>query len=486
VKWRAILVLGLGCVLFASHEAQSQQIIKLGAPQENTDTLPRLLLTSGTKTAGQGDDASIIAVPGNNAPSAPRVVELPMQISPRSGSSTYMENVVVPEFELVLTVGVPRLVFLKQNVERAQIGGGDEKNSPAVLGITNNRELTLLGRKVGRTILNLWFADPYVSGRYRIVSYHVKIEPDIQCYRDMEKTVKKRFPRSHVELQLSGNNLLVTGQAHNAAEAARILQIFKPAAEPPIRSLPETVAQSSYCEPSNEPRQLLNVVNMLKIEPDPQVMLKLVVTEVNRTAVNRLGLDVPSDKSLATLLTSTQLAAAVNNLREAKLARTLYETTLVASCGQAAKLQEGGLFAAPSASSGSSPSAQYFPFGLSVVFVPTITDHDEIQLNVEGEVTTRDFSSHTRMRGTFLPNLTKRTFQSIVEVHEGRCLALAGVTQHNTAVVRQRSFLGRLPLVGGLFTEIVSGDEQELIITVTPQLLNPDVANAPLIRTSQK
>ena len=75
-----------------------------------------------------------------------------------------------------------------------QIGGGDDRNSPATFEVTNQRELSLLGRKVGRTVLNLWFADPSSPGRQRIVSYAVRSCPIANRTASWKRWSTKRFP----------------------------------------------------------------------------------------------------------------------------------------------------------------------------------------------------------------------------------------------------------------------------------------------------
>jgi pilus assembly protein CpaC len=420
----------------------------------------------------------MIESPSEDPHPLPTVLKLPVRVAEKRAEN-YLEHVVVPEQGLDLVVGIPGLMILSEPVQRVQVGGGDDRTSPVTFEVSNQRELSLLGRKVGRTVLNMWFADPVVPGRQRIVSYLVRVLPDTQWCRDMEKLLQETFPQSHVELKIAGNSLLVTGQARNAHEAAQIMKVVQPAPQQPSAPHPQLdkddpAHKSMYQEPELEQRLPLQAVNLLQVPGEQLVLLRVMIAEVHRSAFRRLGVN-PGDTNQPSLVDTFQMGQSLGNLKRTKLARSLYETTLVAGNGQAAKLQEGGSFPVPSSAAGSSAGVQYIPFGVSMTFVPTISDKEEIMLSMEGEVNSRDFGNRARINGSFVPSLSKRGFQSKVEVREGQTLAVAGVTQ-NSYGNEGEPFLGKLPLVGGMFNKDRSVGEYEMIIMITPEVLRPSGA----------
>ena len=109
-----------------------------------------------------------------------------------------------------LTVGVSQKVILRDKIDRVQIANGDDQSSPATFKIVNEHELVLMGEKAGRTVLNIWIADAKTPGRQRIVSYLVRVLPEIQRQRDMESLLNEIFPNSRIEVKSADEKLVIT------------------------------------------------------------------------------------------------------------------------------------------------------------------------------------------------------------------------------------------------------------------------------------
>jgi pilus assembly protein CpaC len=270
------------------------------------------------------------------------------------------------------------------------------------------------------------------------------------------------------------------------------------------------------------------VINLLRVAGSQQVMLKVRIAELNRTALRRiganfLGLDprtggiVGSIIAGPTNLTGTigqpgnlikgnQLFGAatlaqnglnttvfgifqdanfeftLSALRQNGLLKILAEPNLVALNGQLASFLAGGEFPVPVpqvSAGGIAPTitVRFREFGVRLGFVPYILDGDIIRLTVAPEVSNIDFTIAVTLvaGGTPVPGLNTRKAQTTVELREGQTLAIAGLMQltlnGNTARIPG---LGDLPIVGEFFSNTSSErTEKELVVLVTPYLVEP-------------
>jgi pilus assembly protein CpaC len=371
---------------------------QLGLPQESQQLLrPSQILADIPR--GQGVPAVQVEQP---------VLPPPKVLPPKQ--DTFLEQIVDPDRTLDIFLGIPRLLVLKEAPKRVQIGGED-KSIMATITVISERELSILGKKVGRTVLNMWFADPKDATKLKVVSYLVRIQPDMQMqksaqqslqlfYNELEKDINQAFPDSRVCLKLVGRNLVVSGQARDVAEATQILRILNPRIgsqgqgqgqttvvqhgidQTILQNLPpEEMEEAQEPKPGKEiegafARQtpFINIVNLLRIPGEQQVMLKVVVAEVNRAAVRSLGVNFSLTNqqgvtvfanrtggllqgtgvgvqnplvNLPTVLDNGQFVLAINALKTLNLAKSLAEPNLVASNGQRASFQAGGAFPVP-------------------------------------------------------------------------------------------------------------------------------------------
>jgi pilus assembly protein CpaC len=253
----------------------------------------------------------------------------------------------------------------------------------------------------------------------------------------------------------------------------------------------------------------LGVINLLRIPGVQQVALRVTVAEMNRTAARSIGLNFSIDNNsgvtvfeslvgglvasgtgagglvnLPVMLDNGQTRLAINALRNLMLARTLAEPTLTALNGQTASFFAGGQFPVPVVTGFTASGLQgvaFVPFGVQVQFTPYIVDRDRIRLQVNATVSTRDESLGTNIGGsslaggTSVSGLNSRSFQTTVDLRDGQTMAVAGLIQNNFGSTSDRVPLwGDLPIIGrtGSFDRTSSG-EQELVILITPELVQP-------------
>ncbi len=282
----------------------------------------------------------LIDLPGPDCPESSATGTRPLGAPPRPSEETvkqfsqFVEQTVDPTNTLDMVVGQPRLLVFKDAPVRIQL----PDDTIASYTVISPRELSVLGKKVGTSVLNLWFTDPKDPKKQIILSYLLRVLPDplaksrIEAQlKELQDEINRAFCDSVVCLKLVGDKVVLTGQAKDVVEAAEIVRIIGtntrgmggqtsgtarsavqaaqaptaapvPAQPAPTPGTPETTAQPGAPETPTTENYVVpsfpNVINLLRIPGEQQVMLKVVVAEVNRDAARSIGLNffVNNDK----------------------------------------------------------------------------------------------------------------------------------------------------------------------------------------------
>jgi pilus assembly protein CpaC len=465
----------------------------------------------------------------------------------------YVDRFIDPAYTIELVENQPRLLYLKEVPFRIQVGD-ETVMTYTIIGQTP-RELSLLGRRTGVTVLNLWFGDREDLSKQTVLSYKVNVLPDPEAkerlervYKALEDEINRAFPDAFVCLFLVGDKVVLTGQAKDAIEATKILQIVRAnvfqqrqqgaVQDPRLRALltqgsllpvqqvtpgvppgAEEGAQAGVGLEDYILRSELPVINMLRIPGEQQVMLKVIVAEMSRSAARELGVNfiIRNDHGLAVfsqltgglfaggssgsgtsttgttgragggnlplLLNNGQVPVALEALRRLDLARSLAEPNLVTLNGRPAFFRVGGEFPVPIVTGATAvglTGVSFVPFGVTVSFTPIISDKDRIRLQLVAEVSTRDVSTGASFGtgssgSTFVPGLTTRIVSTTVEMREGQTFAVGGLLETDLGSKSTRvPFLGDIPFGGQLFRfDETSAGERELVMLVTPELVHP-------------
>jgi pilus assembly protein CpaC len=492
----------------------------------------------------------------------PRLANEPAEIvgaEPRPTQKTidkyksFIKGFVEPEVTLDLVVGRTRLMVLKETPKRIQIA--DE----GIAGYTliTPKEISLQGRSVGVTNLNLWFVDAKDPNKETVLSYYVRVGPDPELKRRLEQIYKAlgdeincAFPDSTVCLQLVGDKVVLSGYVRDVSEATHILRIVRantpnqfggatgralarvPFSAAPTSLDPAVLGPTAAGLEAYEAAGAPFVINLLHINGEQQVMLRVTVAEVNRAAARSIGLDfsimnkagvtvfasntgsittggitganglsglgafnaastttgvagvatgIGGFNNLPVALDNGQIRLAISALRTLNYARSLAEPNLVTLNGQTANFQAGGQFPVPVLASANTTQGvlqgvQFVPYGVQLSFTPYITDRDRIRLQVAAEVSGLDIAAGTtNVNGTNIPNINTRNFATTVELREGQTLAVAGLVQKSIRGDATRvPLFGDIPVLGRLWSfDRVTAGEQELVVLITPELVHP-------------
>lgn len=360
----------------------------------------------------------------------------------------------------------------------------------AVVQSTNR--VHLIGKKVGQS--NVFFFD---TNGEQILTLEVSIDPDTRVLDDL---LKRLIPGSSISSEILNTTVILTGSVRSPADSKRATEL---------------ASRFVLKNPDQDTRSAQQVINMLAVEGEEQVMLKVVVAEVERSLMKQFGINVGASINTGSfstaLLTENALpltsalglgtlpipalgatAAAgscltagvlcnwntgpedgtfgnsglsngysfnngrINNavraLERTGLLRTLAEPNLTAISGESAKFLAGGEYPIPVVDSNGALSVTFKEFGVGVAFTPTVLSEGRISLKIETEVSELTTNGSVQLSNIAIPALKKRQANSTVELPSGGSMAMAGLISDD---VRQNidGFPGLkdLPVLGTLF-----------------------------------
>lgn len=164
------------------------------------------------------------------------------------------------------------------------------------------------------------------------------------------------------------------------------------------------------------------------------------------------------------------------------LARVLAKPTLVAHTGQSASFLAGGEIPIPVPGRDGNVAIEYKEFGVKLQLTPTILSNERIALKVAPEASDLDYTQGVMISGVSVPAVRTRRADTMVELADGESFVIGGLVNRATiSSVNKVPLLGDLPVLGTFFKNLnYSQEETELVIIVTPRLVQPLPANTDL------
>lgn len=406
-----------------------------------------------------------------------------------------IDDVVTAEVELNVTKRRSKILRLKQDVFRVAIA------DPSLIDFVGfgSREVELIGKEIGSTTVTFWIGSEdnahLLSVLVTVVRDDAVEDQGRKDFADLNALVNEMFPDSRIQLIPISDKVIIRGQARDEQEAAQILSLIRKNAD----SLPggqggiagAGLGGGTAADPFPDTRPSTvsrSLVNMLRIPGEKQVLLKVRIAELKRSAARELGANFDFNikefmlesalTSGANIMTSGTFSDSSFNLAIKALVRNgsakiLAEPNLVAISGRTATFLSGGEFAVPTVvgvGGAQAATTSFKGFGTSLTFLPTVLDKDRIRLEVTPTFST--LNKENAVGGIF--GLDTRSVSTMVDLREGQVFAIAGLVQE-----QQRGESKRLPYIGdwklfSLLTDArsVSRDETELIILVTPELVH--------------
>lgn len=355
------------------------------------------------------------------------------------------------------------------------------------------RRAYLIGMTIGQT--NVFFFD--VAGR-QIAVLEVQVERDIGV---LAQSIRQLVPGSAVRVEAMNDNIVLAGMVKTPSDSVKAFDIA-----------------AKFVGDKDK------VLNMLSVEGNEQVFLKVTVAEVKRNALKQFGIDLKLKLDTGGLMTniisepffglglpgaqvlrpsaagvanagagwgigwsdgSTTIGANVKALEQQGVLRVLSEPTLSAISGESANFLAGGEFPVPTGYDRDSDSVtiEYKPFGVGLNFTPVVMTGGRISLKVKTEVSELTNESAVTVGPIRVPGLKVRRADTTVELPSGGSLVLAGlISQDTKQVINGVPGLKDVPILGTLFrSRDFVNDETELVVLATPYMVKP-VARSELAR----
>ena len=209
-------------------------------------------------------------------------------------------------------------------------------------------------------------------------------------------------------------------------------------------------------------------------------------TSVSPGSVPNVTPSIPLDDTVFNIVWgggSSRFLAMINALENSGFAYTLARPSLTVLSGQTASFLAGGEIPIPVPSAGSdNVSIEYKEFGVRLALTPTVISQGRITLKVAPEVSELDYSNVVTIAGTQLPGLTVRRTDTSIALADGESFIISGLVSNNTrSAVDRLPGLGSLPVLGAFFrNSAMRREETELLMIVTPHLVQPLAANVRL------
>jgi pilus assembly protein CpaC len=306
-----------------------------------------------------------------------------------------------------------------------------------------------------------------------IATFDIKVvQPRSDVGNALEAAIARNVPGSHIRVEsvLLGdtNRVVLSGTAQSQDDISRAQAI--------------AVQFTGSAD---------NVASIVDVNANQQVMLRVTVAEVNRTAVKELGINLgvtggglitglvnsPNEAlGLTSGITANvgggevnasatvgplQITAALQALARRNALRTLAEPVLTAMSGQPAEFLVGGEIPFETLDTTNHIiTTTYKQYGVKLNFTPTVKSNGSINLLVDTSV------SEPAGGGA----ITERAAKTTVEIPVGCTLAIGGLIQETEKhQIAQMPGLGDIPILGALFrSRDYMHDQTELVIMVTP------------------
>jgi len=393
--------------------------------------------------------------------------------------------------ELSVTVGKSALVDFTKPVIRVAVGLGDVAEATAV----SPTEVMVNGRAPGNTSLIVW--EQGGERQFFNVAVHASRAASEDTLTSLRRELRTALPGQNLTISSENNLVFLRGTVNDLASSDRAVQMASSAGK---------------------------VVNLLYVNvppPPPQILLKVRFASVDRNASRQLGINILSTGAANTIGTITtgqfsppsvtpptgsssgvatisdalniflfrrdlNLGATIKALEQQGLAEVLAEPNIIAEDGKQASFLAGGEYPYPTVQGiaggvGGAITISFKEYGIRLGFIPTITPRGTIRLQVAPEVSALDFANAVTISGFTEPAITVRRVKTEVELSEKQSFAIGGLLDNReTQTFSKIPFIGSVPILGKLFQSIQRNKTNtELIVIVTPEIVNPINADQP-------
>ncbi len=353
--------------------------------------------------------------------------------------------------------------------------------------VLSSNRVFMLARKVGEA--NAFF---FGTDGEQMATFEIFVERETA---GIENLLNRLLPGSSIKVEMLNQTVVLTGTVKNPTDSTRASNIAKQFVTVEYETTTKETAEGSTIGRLAKTDQE-TVINMLVVEAEEQVMLKVTVAEVQRTLLKQMGINLSATISAGNFATSlltenalpltaaaglgklplfgqntkidpqqacggagqtclynpgpgtnsfgnsgfggswnangNSIGHAIRALERDGLIRTLAEPNLTAVSGEPAKFLAGGEYPVPTVDSLGALGVTYKEFGVGLAFTPVVLSEGRISLKIETEVSELTLDGAVTLSGIQIPALKKRQAKSTVELPSGGTLALAGLISDDT------------------------------------------------------
>ena len=415
---------------------------------------------------------------------------------PDSGSLPYSKNI---------RIGLGKSVLIEFPRDVRDVMVSNPQAVDAVV-LSSNR-VFLLARRIGEA--NAFFFD-HNGEQFATLELFVERET-----AGLQEMLNRLIPGGKIAVEMINQTVVLTGHVRNPADAARAANIAKQFVTVEFETKGGETAEGTAVKSFEKTDSESVVINLLQVEGEEQVMLRVVVAEVQRSMLKQFGINLGAQinsgnfstgiltenslplttaeglGSLAVPGVATALAGAplrlfngfggsggsddtlpfgnsgiaggwgtgnqsaaytMRALERNGLIKTLAEPNLTAVSGETAKFLAGGEFPIPVVDAQGQTSVIFKEFGVGVAFTPNVMSEGRISLKIETEVSELSNQGAVQIGTLQIPAIKTRRANSTVELPSGGSLAIAGLLSEDTRQnIDGLPGLKDVPIIGTLF-----------------------------------
>jgi pilus assembly protein CpaC len=350
------------------------------------------------------------------------------------------------------------------------------------------------GKTVGETSLIIW--DNHGGRQF----FNVTVRPGASVLHDnldaIRRELKTELPGDSLRISSENGTVFLRGTVKDINSSDRAVKI------------------------ASSGGKVVNLLNVLVPASDPQILLKVRFISVDRTKSSQFGINIfsngfgntiggistgsltttnPNGSTTASVSGGTtptnisvfypglNIGATIQALVSNVGGQVLAEPNLLASNGKQASFLAGGEYPYPVVQGGGAGTAaavtiMFKEYGVRLSFIPTITPRGTIRLQVAPEVSSLDFADQVEISGFQVPAITTRKVKTEVELADGQSFVIGGLLDNTESdTLSKIPLIGDIPYIGKFFQSIKKTKANtELIVIVTPEIVAPIPAGAPL------
>ncbi len=391
--------------------------------------------------------------------------------------------------ELSVAVGKTVLVDTARPIARVALGLAEVADAEP----TSPTEIMVTGKTPGETSLIIW--DTRGGRQFFNVTVRASSAVSNDNLDAIRREIRTELPGEPVKVSTENGIIFLRGTVKNLNSSDRAVKI------------------------ASTGGKVVNLLNVNVPPPDPQILLKVRFASVDLSKEQQLGINFyssgfgntiagistgqfsPPSPTLTTPSTVNQtsnlnlfaflpglnLGATLEALQQKGITEVLAEPNILASNGKQASFLAGGEYPFPmvqggSGGAGASVTIMFKEYGVRLNFIATVTPRGTIRLQVAPEVSSLDFTQGIEISGFDVPSINTRRMKTEVELADGQSFGIGGLLDNrDTETFMKIPFLGDIPILGKLFQSMQkTKTKTELIVIVTPEIVAPIEAGAPL------